>query len=920
MRKGILLILLVCCAVLRVSAQQMADEVRQVFALHQSANAEAERGNYSRAIELIQRAVDISRPFDKDKDLQWFERTLKHVDGQSVVHDYYQSLYAISLGNLARYYDMNGYYRKGLELALQSLALTKERVGEKGTQYAMILEIVASCYSDLGNYPEAIRLTTECLDLRRELEGEDNAAYISTMNNLASYYYRSGNMREAISLGTEILERDDLYFRADAGLYNINLASYYSEIGMYDEAKYHDKEAVDLLCSLYPTTPTYGTALANLALDYINLEDYEEALPYAEEALAVRKETVGENHPDYSASLSIMAALESVMGHHDKAKELITQCKDIVERFYGNRHPNYSLQLGTEASFYASEGKYREALDLLVEALDIDRHDLMTGFITMSATQRAQSWMKYRRQYESMLPRYVFLNGDASKVGLLYDQTALFAKGLLLNTDMEVERLLTQKGDTAALSTYAHIKQQKALLTDMLKQPKENRSLNVDSLEWNINQQERKLMERVGDLNELTEALNVTWQQVRDRLGKKDLAVEFIAFPLKPDSICYMALTLKKGYKQPKMKMLASESQLTSAEKTGSDALYRMVWGQLQEELRGVNRVFFAPAGVMHSMGIEFAENNEGIPFADSYEAYRLSSTRQLIARHTKKGKGETVLYGGLRYDTDVDAWAAECRQVKGVERDTLVTRMRSVVDSTLFRGGAAYLPATKVEVETIGHHLEEASVSCRTFTDLEGTEESFKALSSVPLSTLHVATHGFYWDTKKAEKAKGLSFLFDDDNFFRQRSEDEALSRCGLLFTGANLTLKNQPIPPDIDDGILTAQEIAGLDLRNLDMVVLSACQTALGEVKGSEGVFGLQRGFKKAGVNTLLMSLRPVDDMATQILMTHFFDRLLKGDNKVAALRSAQQVVRSYTDDKGNHPYTEPLYWASFVLLDGM
>ena len=108
MRKGILLILLVCCAVLRVSAQQMADEVRQVFALHQSANAEAERGNYSRAIELIQRAVDISRPFDKDKDIQWFERTLKHVDGQSVVHDYYQSLYAISLGNLAKYYDMGG--------------------------------------------------------------------------------------------------------------------------------------------------------------------------------------------------------------------------------------------------------------------------------------------------------------------------------------------------------------------------------------------------------------------------------------------------------------------------------------------------------------------------------------------------------------------------------------------------------------------------------------------------------------------------------------------------------------------------------------------------------------------------------------------------------------------------------------------
>ena len=129
----------------------------------------------------------------------------------------------------------------------------------------------------------------------------------------------------------------------------------------------------------------------------------------------------------------------------------------------------------------------------------------------------------------------------------------------------------------------------------------------------------------------------------------------------------------------------------------------------------------------------------------------------------------------------------------------------------------------------------------------------------------------------------------------------------------GANNALSGKEIPEDIDDGILTASEIANLDLRGTDLVVLSACQTGMGDI-GGDGVFGLQRGFKKAGVNSILMSLWDVDDEATQILMTSFYQNYLKGMSKQEALLQAQKSVRETPG------FEDPEYWAAFILLDAL
>ena len=173
---------------------------------------------------------------------------------------------------------------------------------------------------------------------------------------------------------------------------------------------------------------------------------------------------------------------------------------------------------------------------------------------------------------------------------------------------------------------------------------------------------------------------------------------------------------------------------------------------------------------------------------------------------------------------------------------------------------------------------------------------------------------------------------------------EDKALTRSGLLFAGANNALQGKTLPDGVEDGVLTAKEIAALDLRSLDLVALSACQTGLGEITG-DGVFGLQRGFKKAGANTLLMSLWKVDDTATQLLMTQFYKNMLSGMGKYEALTAAQKYLRELEVEvkpektafqqimdgkdgkKEKNPehrtvrkYANPYYWAAFVLLDGI
>ncbi|BAO77700.1 CHAT domain-containing protein [Winogradskyella sp. PG-2] len=185
-------------------------------------------------------------------------------------------------------------------------------------------------------------------------------------------------------------------------------------------------------------------------------------------------------------------------------------------------------------------------------------------------------------------------------------------------------------------------------------------------------------------------------------------------------------------------------------------------------------------------------------------------------------------------------------------------------------------------------------------------SEKQFKNLSGQSPNLIHIATHGFFFENSEKSKTS-----IDDEVSNIYRSSKDPLLRSGLILSGANQAWGNNNFYSDNEDGILTAMEIANLDLSNTSIVVLSACETGLGDINGSEGVYGLQRAFKMAGVDTLIMSLWQVPDKETAIFMETLYKNWTKNNTiRAAFIETQRNLSRKYKDD--------PFKWAAFVLLE--
>ncbi len=317
-----------------------------------------------------------------------------------------------------------------------------------------------------------------------------------------------------------------------------------------------------------------------------------------------------------------------------------------------------------------------------------------------------------------------------------------------------------------------------------------------------------------------------------------------------------------------------------------------------------MKNVYFSPSGKFHSIAIEYLPDDKKKIFAKKYNVYRLTSTREIALEKTPNTETKAAVYGGIIYDFSKGDWA-DLNDYK----NEIVAEFRDVPDlNETQRGGIGYLKGAEIEAHEVIGILREGSYLVSEDSDIYATEESFKKLSGTGVKIMHIATHGFY---EPAEKEKSFSDFLSVGN--KNDKESLSLSRSGLFLAGAASAIdpvKRKDIPEGVDDGILTAKEISRLDFGGLDLVVLSACQTGLGEIT-DEGVFGLQRGFKKAGAQTIVMSLWKVDDAATKDLMTGFYTNLVSGMSKREAFVAAQDLLRE--------KYADPMKWAAFIMVDG-
>lgn len=377
--------------------------------------------------------------------------------------------------------------------------------------------------------------------------------------------------------------------------------------------------------------------------------------------------------------------------------------------------------------------------------------------------------------------------------------------------------------------------------------------------------------------------------------------------PLDHAPICYGALIIRNDYNTPQFVVLDSLERIdkiiehiSSSYNNGlgmdnkqwdylSRQLYELVWGKIENHLKKGDNIYFSLDGLLNKAPVEILSDNQGILFSEKYNVFRLSSTRELCLNHEEDNVTNVVLYGGLLYDA----------KPNGQEVDSLDAFQH--FENSTTRAGWKFLPATVEEVDSISNYLTSQGISVIKKIGLDGTEESFRNLSGLDINIVHLATHGFYIPEKEVHKKK----------YYRSHYYVSPMKRSGFIMTGGQTAwLGIQNIEKE-HDGILTSEEISTIDLRNVNIAVLSACQTGLGDIgKGAEGVMGIQRAFKLAGVKSLIMSLWKVDDNATSYMMRVFYSTLLSGETKHNAFKTAQSKVRI------KYPYAQ--YWAGFVLLD--
>ena len=271
-----------------------------------------------------------------------------------------------------------------------------------------------------------------------------------------------------------------------------------------------------------------------------------------------------------------------------------------------------------------------------------------------------------------------------------------------------------------------------------------------------------------------------------------------------------------------------------------------------------------------------------------------MTSAREIVkVHHYSKNNRTATLYGGLQYSLAPQKMEEES---KAYEKSDLAALVRSEYGKSGFKD----LRNTKDEVKKIEKTLEDNGFAVKAYSGSKGNAESFVALSGKSSSIVHIATHGFYYTP---DEAKDNDYL---------RGYTDAMSLSGLVFAGGNAAWLGKKYSDGVLGGVLTAKDIANLDFKGTELMVLSACKTGQGKVT-AEGVFGLQRAFKKAGVGTIIMSLWNVDDKVTSEFMTTFYECLADKNNvwnKRKAFEQAKEIIRK--------KYPDPFHWAAFVMLD--
>lgn len=909
---------------------------------------------------------------DTPKEVFTYSRELDHIFNEMIqMQNEQQYLGAAQLG-LQIYSRLNNYSLK----SNNKFEIVQESIYSNTEFYAWFLQNLAFCLNAQGFFSEALYYGLEaekCWEQIKESKKRDKAVnymHAESANNLATFYYNARDINKAekwikkcIELTQDKPGYDFLYYRV------LN-----TEACLLDFEGFHDKalELEEMIINNAPivepnwkdnyinflykcnkketaiektkgiienlksqglnNTRQYASYLNKLAI-YKQSTNIGASISLEEEALNILKKQGNTLYTDYALYLSNLAFFYYIADKIEDALDSEERAYTIWSNLQHENSPSRLSSLGALAFYQFINGEKDKAARNIVSATSAYNENILYSMLQPKAI-RHSIWNDCQGWYMNTIPLLAANIQSDSLYEVAYD-AVLLSKGILLNTEQSLQTIADEGG--------AHIRElydKWQCAKQLLDAP--HLAEETEHLKREAEETERIFVSECHGVKELERRLSVSWKDVQKRLGYSDVAIEFCSYK-QGNEINYMALIIKKEMNCPKLIPLFFESQLNSIKEdiykiqNGS----KMIWQPIEKYLQNVKNIYFSPCGELHNIAIESLPHwSDKCLISDKWNMYRLSSTRELVFERNSRSIERAVVYGGINYNTSIDMLFNNKKNEQnntilqsrgldslfqnGLKRINLsslsekgktnhykdLNKPTQYIGFSAQRGGYGYLEGTKKEAEEVCRLLDYTNIQTTLYAELDATEGSMKDLSGKKTNLLHIGTHGFYFPESEVQYWTHLDFLHRFNNEI-QYVEDKALTRSGLLFSGANNTWEGKKIPIGIDDGILTAQEISHLDLRELDLVVLAACETGLGEIKG-DGVFGLQRGFKKAGANSLLMTLWKVDDEATSLLMLQFYKNLLSGKSKSESLRQAQSITQK--------KYQDPKFWAGFILLDAI
>jgi CHAT domain-containing protein/Tfp pilus assembly protein PilF len=820
--------------------------------------------------------------------------------------------------NLGGLYHEMGLYNDSEPLVKQALEIYKGLGRTHDPGYAKCLNNYGSLCQEMGAYAKAEKLYRQSLELRKELVGDQHPDYAVCLNNLAGLYQAMGDddqaeilLRQALEIIHKAAGKRNLRYSTTLG----NLAEIYLHQRNYAKAEVLLQETVAIDRAVLDVKhPGRGSALSNLAALYHTLGEYARAERLLLEVNEIDRLKFGDKHPRWAFSQNNLAALYLTMGKYDECEKLLVPAAEIIRQGLSDRHPNYANALTNLGTLRMLQGKPVEAEALFRQALLLREDLLAETFAGQSERQR----LAFLQRLRAPLDGYLTTALEAKvPFELIYERVLAWKGAVAIRLGEEriahdqpelKEAIASLHNARARLArlTFAvpRASQREAWLADLARLRGEKEKLETQLAQASAAFRSLRQADKTGpadiaralpqaaavvDFFEYSHAVPTA-----DKKGEHRLETRLVAFVVRPGEkpVCVALGPTRSLLAEVSAWRQALQAGDGPAIDTAGAKVAQRVWKPLDKHLAGINSVLVGPDGILARIPVAALPGKRpGSYLIEDLAIAHIVSGRHaagLLAGNSRIETHGLLALGGIDYGAALDP------QVN--------VPARPVPLDARTRAGFVNLPGTEVEARSITKSFERAfpREPKALLTGADASEQRVRDELARPGAQryrfIHLASHGFF---APAQLLSALSITGPEarTNSLSLTAEQEArvlglnpqvLS--GIVLAGA----KRQPDGRGAGYGILTAEEVSGLDLRGTELVVLSACETGLGELAGGEGVLGLQRAFQVAGARALVASLWRVDDAATTVLMEEFYNNLWqKKLPKLEALRQAQLTV---------------------------